>query len=196
MTDSASHSDTFAFQPDGGGLVELTSVELGKYLATLGLRYDQHAVHMLAGELGLETSPFEIRIGEWQLNTSVAAARALVNGVVLTAALAAKGETSIPATVLSVVVPLVFDLERVTVSASDRIVFTDLLRHAPTRQHIDEWYDDLGDHIRAEITKLEFCDLVERLEDAGLVDRDPFDIVAVDPPTQRRRRRLELPPPD
>ena len=109
-------------------------------------------------------SDFEVRIGDWRLDATVATARALVNGVVLTAALAAKGESSIPATVLSVIVPLVFDLERVAISASDRTVYAALLRDAPDRRAIDGWYNSLPTHLQAEITNLEFRDLIERAQ--------------------------------
>lgn len=175
------------------GTADVTSERLCALLGQLGLPADEVAIRMLAGELGHDQSEFELRIGEWRLNLSVAAARALVNGAVLTAALAAKGEASIPATVLSVIVPLIFDLERITLAPSDRVVYVDLVRHAPDRKHIDDWYASLSDHIKDEISNLEFRDLIERLDDAGLVDNDLFDLVTVDPQTARRRRRLSLP---
>lgn len=168
--------------------------DLDRFLGQLGLPADDHVVRMLAGELGIAGSDFEMRIGEWRLNAPVATARALVNGVVLTAALAANGESSIPATVLSVIVPLVFDLERIAISPSDRAVYAALLREAPDRRAIDDWYRSLPTHLQGEISSLEFRDLVERLQDAGLVEQDLFDVVTIDPLSRRRLRRLALPP--
>ncbi len=169
--------------------------DLARFLGDLGLPADDIVIRMLAGELGIGGSDFEIRIGEWRLNATVATARALVNGIVLTAALAAKGESSIPATVLSVIVPLVFDLERVAISASDRVVYAALLSDAPDRRAIDDWYDSLPVHLQAEITKLEFRDLIERLQDVGLAEQDLFGVVTLDLPSRRRLRRLSLPLP-
>lgn len=166
--------------------------DLAHFLDDLGLPADDLVIRMLAGELGIGSSDFEIRIGEWRLNSKVATARALVNGVVLTAALAAKDESSIPATVLSVIVPLVFDLERVAISASDRAVYAALLRDAPDRRAIDDWYSSLPTHLQAEITNLEFQDLFERLEEAGLAEQDYFGVLTLDLPSRRRLRRLSL----
>ena len=52
------------------------------------------------------------------------------------AALALTNQTSIPATVLSVVVPPLFDLEACTIVAADRAEYAALLADAGTRQHM------------------------------------------------------------
>jgi hypothetical protein len=38
-----------------------------------------------------------------------------------------------------VIVPLVFDLDHIEVSASERSIYAYLARDAPTRKHIDDW---------------------------------------------------------
>jgi hypothetical protein len=136
----------------------------------------------------------EIRFGEWELDLQAAATKAVVNGVALTSVLAARGESSIPATVLSVVVPLVFDLRRVVLSSSDRYIFALLLREAPDRRSIADWYSSLPDEVRDELSELEFRDLIERLEQIDLADSDMFDVVTIDSPSSKRIVRLQLPP--
>jgi hypothetical protein len=89
--------------------------------------------HVAAG-FDVEMPPFEMRLGSWQLDLPVAAAHGIVNGVVLTSVLAAQQQASIPATVLSVVVPLLFNLEQVRLSASERAVYAELLRDAQTER--------------------------------------------------------------
>lgn len=193
MTEEPALSADVALTLNDDGTALVVADRLDDLLAQLGLESDELAVRVLAGELGLDDSAFEMRIGQWQLNAPVALARAVVNGAVLTALLASNGESSIPATVLSVIVPLVFDLDRVQISPADRAVFADLARNVPDRKLADDWYAGLAPHIRAEITSLEFRDLIGRLEDVGLVSSDDFDVVTVDAPNGATRRRLRLP---
>lgn len=184
---------TFAIieHPDGTATVGIS--DLVVHLDELGLALDEVSIRMLASELGAGESDYELRVGEWQISCNINIARALVNGTVLTAALVAAGATAIPAVVLAVVVPSMFDLERVKISPADKAVYLDLPVGVSERKHIDDWYSTLTASIRSEITSLEFRDLVGRLEGAGLADVDPFDIVTLDQPTTRRRCRLDLP---
>lgn len=193
MTDGPVLSTSNALTVNEDGTASVVGERLDDLLAQLGLQSDELAVRVLVGELGLDGSAFEMRIGQWQLNAPVAIARAVVNGAVLTALLATNGESSIPATVLSVIVPLIFDLDRVQLSPSDRAVYAHLTREVPDRKLVDDWYAGLAPHVRAEITSLEFRDLIERLEDVGLVSGDDFEVVTIDAPTAMTRRRLRLP---
>lgn len=176
----------------GTGRAVVGLEELQTYLVGLGLALDDVSLRTLASEVGAVDDAFELRLGQWRINLPTAIARGLVNGAVLTAALAAKGESSLTATVLSVIVPLVFDLDHIDVSASDRTVYAHLARDAPTRKHVDEWYDDLPADVRSEVTRLEFVDIIERLDAAGAVETDLLDVVTVEPLSPRRRRLLRL----
>jgi hypothetical protein len=145
-----------------------------------------------AGEL-----PYEIRVGQWRLDLEAAAARALINSTVLTAALAADHQSSIPATVLSVAVPLLFDLEKVTLSPQDRYLYATLLNSPHASMTFEQWYQHLPARITDELTALELRDVLGRLEDAGAVDTDAAGITKVTIPSPRRLVRLALPaPPD
>lgn len=193
MTDRQMLSTEGALTFNEDGTAVVAAERLDDLLAQLGLKTDEVTVRVLAGELGVDGCAFEMRLGQWQLNAPVAIARAVVNGAVLTALLASNGESSIPATVLSVIVPLVFDLDRVELSPSDRAVYADITRNVPDRKLVDDWYEGLAAHVRAEITSLEFRDLIERLEEVGLVESDDLDVVTIDTPPDSTRRRLRLP---
>lgn len=191
MTDGERTLDVVVTETDGSAMV--TIADLGRCLAELGLEFDEAATRMLAAELALGDGHYEMRLGEWQIKGTVNAVRALVHGTVVTSALVATGATAIPAVVLAVVVPSLFDLERISISPADRAVYVDLLDGAPGRLQVDDWYDSLSESVRNEITRLEFRDLVGRLHDAGLAEVDSFDVATLDPPSPRRRRRLDLP---
>lgn len=148
----------------------------------------------VASAVGAEQAAFELRAGDWHLDLPAAIARSLINATVLTGALALLHEASIPAAVLGVVVPLIFDVKRVKLGASDRYVYAVLREQAPHRRAIRGWYDQLPPHVRDEVTALEFRDIIERLEDAGLVGLDERDQLALAQPSDRRLVRLRLPP--
>ncbi|MDP9402323.1 MAG: hypothetical protein M3P85_03110 [Actinomycetota bacterium] len=133
---------------DDSGRAVLSAAGVADVLRLAGLDLDPTVVEHVAAGFDVEMPPFEMRLGSWQLDLPVAAARGIVNGVVLTSVLAAQQQASIPATVLSVVVPLLFNLERVRLSASERAVYAELLRGAPDRKAVDEWHQSLPDHVR------------------------------------------------
>lgn len=144
---------------------------------------------------GSDEPPFELRIGNWSIDLKAATARGLINGVILASALAAFGESSVPATVLSVIVPLLFDLQRVELSPSDKYLYAVLLNAPTNRETVDDWYAKLPPRVRGEITELEFRDVVGRLEDAGAVETDDWGHVDVPTPSHRRLVKLALPEP-
>lgn len=145
-----------------------------------------------AGEL-----PYQLGVGDWRIDLRAAAARALINGATLTAALAATHQTSVPATVLSVVIPLLFDLERVTLSPPDRYLYAVLLNAPQSSLPIEQWYQHLPARVTAELTELEFRDVMGRLEEAGAIEIDAAGQASPSLPTPRRLVKLALPvPPD
>jgi hypothetical protein len=141
--------------------------------------------------------PYQLRVGDWRIDLRAAAARALINGATLTAALAATHQTSVPATVLSVVIPLLFDLERVTLSPTDRYLYAALLNAPQSSFPVEQWYQHLPARVTAELTELEFRDVMGRLEEAGAIEIDAAGEATPSLPTPRRLVRLALPvPPD
>jgi hypothetical protein len=174
-----------------GGTLDALAARLGA---------DRQSIERLvvAGALatGVELDQFQLHAGGWYLDLPAATARALLNGAVLTGALAALHEASLPAAVLSLVIPLLFDVERVRLSESDRYVYALLRRKLFDRKSIDDWYAELPQRVRDEIGPLEFRNLAVRLKDARLVDLDLFDQLQLTDVSDRRLVRLELPPLD
>ena len=169
--------------------------QLAEVLTELGLTFEELdvCVAMIAAEYGAATD-FEIRVGDWRLDGSRSALSAVVNGVAMTVALAAVGAASIPAAVVSLVVPVIFNLERIEIRPSDRVILAELLDDPWGHKSITDWYGGLPEHVRSEITELEFRDLLGRLEDAGLASVDDLDSATVDQPSPRRLASLRLPP--
>lgn len=186
---------TEPFPASMGESPTLSRAHVAELLAECGLQLDELdvSVAVLAAEQGGPTD-FEIRVGDWRLDGSRGALTAIVNGVAITAALAALGAASIPVAVVSMVVPVIFNLERVEIRPSDRVVLAELLRDPWGRQPIVDWYNALPEHVSAEISQLEFRDLIGRLEDAGLAEVDDFDMATIDAPAPRRMAHLRLPP--
>lgn len=173
----------------------LSEPPLTTLLVQLGLEpTTAAAVVALSTQTATTGTPFEVRTGEWTLDLPAATARAAVNSAFLTALLTALGEQSLPAILLSMMVPFLFDVQRVEISASDRYVYAQMLEHAPDSGKITAWYRRLPDHVRAELSELEFRDLLQRLEAAGLAQTDNRDWLRVGRPSGRRVARLRLPP--
>jgi hypothetical protein len=181
-------------QDDGQARLDLRRLE--QLLAALGTpRDDLPLLLPLLAPDGAHGTPFHLRVGDWHLDAPAAVVRAVVNGAVLTAALAAHDAASIPATVLSVAVPLLFDVRRVRLSAGDRYVYAVLLDGPDAGRTVDDLYDALPRRLRGELDRLEFRDVIERLQDVGLAETDVFGAVTVERPSRRRLVRLRLPSP-
>ncbi len=138
---------------------------------------------------------FDLRIGDWELDLPRAAAQAAVSGSVVAGVMAATGGDGIVGAVLGVVLPFLVDLERVEFSPSDRRVYGVLLDIGPNVRSVREWYAALPADVRAEITSLEFRDLLGRLQGLDLATPLDDDAMLIPEPGERRRIALRLPTP-
>lgn len=191
-------SKSEAIEPFPSSYGERPTLDRARLIAVLdecGLALDEVdvCVAIFAADQGAPAE-FEIRVGNWRLDGARGVLSAVVNGVVMTAALAAIGGASIPVAIVSLVVPVIFNLERVEIRPSDRVVLAELLRDPWGRQLVADWYAELPDHVTDEVTLLEFRDILGRLEDAGLAEVDHFEIATIDAPSPRRLAHLRLPP--
>jgi hypothetical protein len=119
---------------------------------------------------GTAAEGYEIRTGAWRLDLNAAIAKAAACGTVTTLILRGLSTDSIPATVLSVIAPLLFELERVEVSAGDLVVHAQLTEAlGDDVVHLTEMYERLPCDIRDELSVREFVDTVERLRESRLV---------------------------
>ena len=117
---------------------------------------------------------FHMRPGGWRINLSGGAVRALFVSVVLAAALFFSGADDIPLELLPVVVPLLVDVERVTLSRQEEELLIPLrvaaagvtgmaLRH-------EGLYNRLDPAVREQLNYGDFVDFCERLIQAGYAD--------------------------
>lgn len=135
---------------------------------------------------------YEIRTGAWRLDLTAAAAKAVACGTVTTVVLRGLGAESIPATVLSIIAPLLFELDRIEVGADDLVVHAFLVEAARGETvHLGELYERLPNDVRDELSLREFAGIVERLRDARLLVVGP-DGVELRAGEANRRFRLHL----
>jgi hypothetical protein len=127
----------------------------------------------LAGALrarGAQLSRLEVRTGAWRLDLETAVLKAVSCSIVTTLVLQGLGADSIPASVLSIVTPFLFELERVDVAADDVWVHARLFDAAQGDfVHLRELYQRLPPDVRAELSERDFLGVVERLQAARLI---------------------------
>jgi hypothetical protein len=138
------------------------------------LRYPVEDVRLaLAGALrarGTPASRLEIRTGAWRVDLETAVLKAVSCSIVTTLVLQGLGADSIPASVLSIVAPFLFELERVDVAADDVWVHARLLDAAQSEVvHLRELYQRLPPDVSAELSERDFVAVVERLQAARLL---------------------------
>jgi hypothetical protein len=127
------------------------------------------AVRAAVRSVGETQTAFEMRTGQWRIDLNAAVAKAVACASVSTVALESLGQTSVTASVLSIVAPFLFEIDRIEISAEDVWLHARLVRDlGTTRQHIDDAYDALPADLRSELSMPQFVGLIERLEEARL----------------------------
>jgi Arc/MetJ family transcription regulator len=116
--------------------------------------------------------PLAMRAGQWQIDMSRSAFQTLVASALIVSAILAAGATSTAVIVLAAIAPFLVDVERVKISASDRMVLAALHTQLDQPRERRELYDGLSADLRHEVTFLEFVDILERLDRAGMIDHD------------------------
>ena len=142
------------------------------------LNYPSEDVQLaLVGALranGTSLPHLELSTGTWRLDLKTAALKAVSCSIVTTLILQGLGASSIPASVLSIVAPFLFELERVDVAADDVWVHARLLDAAAGDVvHLRELYERLPPDVRAELSERDFVGVVDRLRAARLLITSP-----------------------
>jgi hypothetical protein len=132
----------------------------------------------------------EFRAGAWEVDLSRAATQSLVATSFLGGLLALLGTTQLPAVVATAVIPLLFDVRRVKLKASEHEILADLAGDATDAdgQTPDDLYLTLSPEIRDELTRLEFIDFLDSCRRAGLLDEDATGKIRVRSADQARFR--------
>jgi hypothetical protein len=114
-----------------------------------------------------------LRLGRWRIDLTRQGVRAGLLTAVAAAALAQHGLTDLGVVFATAVLPAVFDIQRVELSAGDRKLLVELrAKDALTRGYVstEELYDSLPAATRRQINPYDFADFVERLRATGLTD--------------------------
>lgn len=122
------------------------------------------ARYLLADEPALN-----MRLGPYKMDTPRAAVKAAVTAAVLALAIEGAGLDSVPVVVLASVVPFIVEIERVELTPGDELAVAALRTTAPPGGDDRDWYLALPPELRAQLTQLEFLDLLGRLRDIGIV---------------------------
>jgi len=139
-----------------------------------------------------QVSVLEMRTGTWCLDLEAATVKAVSCATVTSLILGCMGAQSIPVTVLSIVAPFLFEVERIEISAGDVWVHASLLDAASgDTVHLPELYERLPPDVRNELTIRDFIAVVERLQRASLLSLGPTGAV-VHPVKRRADFRLRL----
>ncbi len=121
----------------------------------------------------LDEPALSMRLGPYKMDTSRGAVKAAVTAAVLALAIEGAGLDSVPVVVLASVVPFLVEIERVELTPGDELAVAALRATVPPGGDDRDWYLALPPELRAQLTQLEFLDLLGRLRDAGIVTTGP-----------------------
>jgi hypothetical protein len=122
------------------------------------------------------------RPGGWVLRLGDAAATGGLATAVTAAVLAVAGLDQLPALVLPAVLPLLIDLDRVSLTPGEEHLLAEIrlqplvVNFARTPRKL---YEELPDDLRDQISLVDFLDFLDRLIGAGEADAAPGDRVIV-----------------
>jgi nucleoside phosphorylase len=172
MTEPAGWIEELGILPPSSGSVtafDESSVDHIAYLLDTDLRDLMVTVQSLLRLHDRALPTYAMRTGKWSLDLPTAVAKSVITGIVTTTVLQALGADSVPVVVLSLIAPLLFAVKRVEIRASDLVVHASLRQAAPQSEaSLRELYERLPAEIAAEMTFLQFADVVDRLSQAGL----------------------------
>ncbi|HEX5401679.1 MAG TPA: SEFIR domain-containing protein, partial [Pseudonocardiaceae bacterium] len=135
---------------------------------------------------------YAIRSGTWRIDLAPAVAQAVVLGAVVTTLLQHVGVAGLPVGVLSAIAVVLLRVQRVEITSSDLVVHTALLHRVSAAPHdLDTLYQALPPDVRAELSRAELADGMERLRQAGLAGWNGTGIT-IHPTDQPRRIRLVI----
>jgi hypothetical protein len=141
--------------------------------------YFIHALVSCVKSSGAETeaAPLEVRFGGWQLNLSQALAKSALATAFLSASLAVTGGAAdaIAPQIITAVTPLLFEIRKVKVTASQRLVHAELVRVPEVQDgefSAQELYERVPERYRDSLNYLDFLDFLDCYRRAGLLVDD------------------------
>jgi hypothetical protein len=159
------------------------------YAGRRGLDVFLQAVQAAADETA--DAELQFRPGGWQVDLRRGAVQSVIAAALIGGLLIALGATAIPAAVVTAVVPLFFDIKRVTLTPGQEYLLAELVGH---KEALDgtrtprELYDQLTDEVRGQLSFMDFADFLDTCRRAGLADTSGSGTVTVRPPGDARFR--------
>ena len=142
-----------------------------------------------AGGDGPQQIP-RLRPGGWEIDLQGGLVQSVVGGGLIAGLLVALGATQIPAALVTLVVPLLFDVEKVRLTPGQDLILTELVgkREALVEASARDLYARLTDETRAALSYPDFADFMDTCRRAGLADVGEDGTVVVRPPGRARFR--------
>jgi hypothetical protein len=159
------------------------------YAGRRGLDVFLQAVQAAADETA--DADLQFRPGGWQVDLRRGAVQSVIAAALIGGLLIALGATAIPAAVVTAVVPLFFDIKRVTLTPGQEYLLAELVGH---KEALDgtrtprELYDQLTDEVRGQLSYMDFADFLDTCRRAGLADTSGSGTVTVRPADDARFR--------
>ena len=159
------------------------------YAGRRGLDVFLQAVQAAADETA--DADLQFRPGGWQVDLRRGAVQSVIAAALIGGLLIALGATAIPAAVVTAVVPLFFDIKRVTLTPGQEYLLAEVVGH---KEALDgtrtprELYDQLTDEVRGQLSYMDFADFLDTCRRAGLADTSGAGTVTVRPSDDARFR--------
>lgn len=144
----------------------------------LGLTTDEGLTEVcediIIGAADITTGELHMRPGGWRINLSASIARTLLAGAIVGSALLTIGADQVPLELLPAVLPLLVDIEKVSLDRRDRQMLIPLKLAAEDIEgiavHPDVLYNRLDAGTRDNLNPNDFLAFTERLIEAGELD--------------------------
>lgn len=123
----------------------------------------------LLAQMDRTDTAMHARSGGWSYHLSRGMVKAVVMTPLVTATLLSAGVTGLPAIILPLVLPFLFELEKTSLSRRNEELLVSLVRAGATTsaKSADELYQLLPPELQAEVNKLDFLDFIDALELTG-----------------------------
>jgi hypothetical protein len=144
-------------------------------------------VFLQAVRAGADETPdadLQFRPGGWQVDLRRGAVQSVIAAALIAGLLVALGATAIPAAVVTAVVPMFFDIQRVALTPGQEYLLAELVGH---KEALDgtrtprELYDQLTEEVRSQLSFMDFADFLDTCRRAGLADTSATGTITVRP---------------
>lgn len=162
------------------------------YAGRRGLEVFLEAVQTSAGQE--PDADLQFRPGGWQVDLVRGVAQSVIAAALIAGLLTVLGATAIPAAVVTAVVPLFFDVRRVSLTPGEEYLLAELVAR---KESLDgtltarELYDQLTDEVRGQLSFMDFTDFLDTCHRAGLADTSATGTITLRP-TEAARFRITL----